>query len=416
MSAIDRRARKVVDAATLAAIEREVLVDEALDETGTIEGISSAVEERFLQQQFTLQELEEVRRIDDDLLKVHGKAPTAKKEGAIRLLYENTDGLNPRMSGNEKVERGREMFDELEVDIVALNETKINVKHNQNVNGLAQLFNGGEAEVKVVHGCNYHDGAISKIQQGGTAVLTFGPLIEQFDHMNSGTDATGLGRFSFSRYIGDNGIATWVVCGYQPCVSKGPSTSYQQQRRYFIAKGRPDTKPRDKFFEDLIALLRSWREEGDRIIVCLDANENIYTKRIGQALTDIDGLAMKEVVGEYTGKQLGATHFRGSQPIDGIWATQDIEILNACVMPVGYGMGDHRCFVIDISQSSMVGRSPVRVKRLQARRLNNKLPGVQERYTKTLEQLLLRHKVDEDHRKGAFSPNKRRSPGITCNL
>ena len=68
MSAIDRRARNVVDAATLAAIEREVLVDEALDETGTIEGISSAVEERFLQQQFTLQELEEVRRIDDDLV------------------------------------------------------------------------------------------------------------------------------------------------------------------------------------------------------------------------------------------------------------------------------------------------------------------------------------------------------------
>ncbi len=62
---------------------------------------------------------------------------------------------------------------------------------------------------------------------------------------------------------------------------------------------------------------------------------------------------MKEVVGDYTdtGKQLGATYFRGSQPIDSVWATRDIEVLNACVMPVGYGMGDHRCFVVDLPLS-----------------------------------------------------------------
>ena len=315
MSVIDRRARKVVDAATLAELQREVLVEEAIDETGTT-GEISPTEERFLQQHFTRQELEEVRSIDDDLLKVHGRAPTAKREGVIRLLYENVNGLNNRMSGNEKLDRGREMIDELEADVVAMNEIRINFNHRKNVNGLAQLFNGGEAEVRALQGSNVHDGAIGRVQEGGTAVLTFGHLVEQFDHMNSGKDVTGLGRFTFSRYIGENGIATRVVCGYQPCVSKGPSTSYQQQKRFFIASGQPDTKPRDKFYEDFITLLKQWREEGDRIIVCLDANENIYTKRIGQALTAVDGLAMREVVGDYTGKQIGATYFRGSQPID----------------------------------------------------------------------------------------------------
>ena len=406
MTAIDRRARRVVDAETLRELQREALIEEAIDETGTVGELPSAVEERFLREHFTRQELEEVRAIDDDLMKVHGRAPQSKREGVVRLLYENINGLNNRMSGNTKLDRGREMLDELEVDIAAFNEIKINFNHKKNINGLAQLFNGGESEVKVIHGCNVHEGAISRVQEGGTGVLTFGQLAEQFDHMNSGQDVTGLGRFSFSRYIGENGISTWVVCGYQPCKSKGPSTSYQQQRRYFIEKRQPDVKPRDKFFEDFIALLKRWRDEGDRIIVCLDANENIYTKRIGRALTEIDGLAMKEVVGDYTGKQLGATYFRGSQPIDGVWATKDIEVLNACVMPVGYGMGDHRCFVVDFSLSSLVGRSLVRVKKLKARRLNTKLPRVAERYNQLLEQNLIRHKVDDDHRTAYLAETK----------
>jgi hypothetical protein len=68
----------------------------------------------------------------------------------------------------------------------------------------------------------------------------------------------------------------------------------------------------------LIQQLKEWREDGDRIIFCMDANENTYRGSIGKALTDVNGLAMKEVVREYTNLDLGATYFRGSQPIDGI--------------------------------------------------------------------------------------------------
>eukprot|EP00984_Skeletonema_dohrnii_P001486 scaffold477_cov75-Skeletonema_dohrnii-CCMP3373.AAC.1 len=176
MNAIDKRARRFVDAGMLRELRTEALIDEAIDETGTIGELPSAVEDRFLQAHFSRQELEEVRNVDDYLLKVHGRAPREKREGVVRLLYENVNGLNNRMSGNEKLERGREMFDELEVDIAAINEIKINFGHKKNINGLAQLFNGGEAEVKVVQGCNSHDGNISRVQEGGTGVITFGPL------------------------------------------------------------------------------------------------------------------------------------------------------------------------------------------------------------------------------------------------
>jgi len=401
MNAIDRRAQRFIDTRSLDALKTDELIANAIDETGTITVEPSKVEERIMQLSFTREELHLVRQVDDDLLKVHGQAPKPKKEGVVRLLYENVNGINNRMNGNEKRDRGLEMLDELEVDIAAFNEIRTNFAHRENVNGLAQLFNGGEAEVRVVNGFNTHEN-VGKIQEGGTAVLTFGSLNEQWDNMNSGSDVLGLGRFSYSRFVGEDGRATWIVCGYQPCKSAGTSTSYQQQRRYYTSIGQPDLKPRDKFVEDFIALLRSWRDQGDRIIACLDANENIYTKRIGKALTDADGLNMQEVVSEFTGKQLGATYFRGSQPIDGVWATQDIDVVGA----PGYGMGDHRVFLIDFTLVSMVGATPPRVKRATSRRLTTKMPGVVEKYNNILERELQRHNVDEDHRKAYYATTK----------
>lgn len=126
-------------------------------------------------------------------------------------------------------------------------------------------------------------------------------------------------------------------------------------------------------------LLWLWKEAGDRIIVCLDINEHIYKKTIGKTLTDTDGIALKEVIGAFTGESIGATHFRGSKPIDGIWASSDLVVSNACVMPCGYGVGDHRVFIVDFLVSSMIGTTPVKIVRPAARRLNTRLPFVTER-------------------------------------
>ena len=67
---------------------REVFVEAAFDETGTT-GEISPTEERDLQQHFTRQELEEVRSIDDDLLKVHGRAPTVPSGSNTNYVKRN---------------------------------------------------------------------------------------------------------------------------------------------------------------------------------------------------------------------------------------------------------------------------------------------------------------------------------------
>jgi hypothetical protein len=121
------------------------------------------------------------------------------------------------------------------------------------------------------------------------------------------------------------------------------------------------------------------------LIVCLDANEHIYKKSIGKALTDIEGLAMKEVVGEFTRTPIGSTFFCGSKPIDGIWVTSDIVVCNAAIMPAGYGIGNHQLFVLDFSMMNIIGKSPPKIVRPTSRHLNTKILRVAAEYVRILE-------------------------------
>jgi hypothetical protein len=108
-----------------------------------------------------------------------------------------------------------------------------------------------------------------------------------------------------------------------------------------------------------MAQLQQWQQDGDKHIVCLDAN--IYHKLFGKALTDINGLAMKEVVGKFTHQPVGPTFFWGSKPINSVWASSEITISNACIMPAGYSIGDHRLFIINFQAQDIMGLSPQRM-------------------------------------------------------
>jgi hypothetical protein len=88
----------------------------------------------------------------------------------------------------------------------------------------------------------------------------------------------------------------------------------------------------------------------------------IFTRRKLAVLTDRNDLGMKEVVGSFTGKKIGATFFRGSKPIDGVWATLDVDVVSACVMPVGYGIGDHRMLITSRFRRQQFSLGPLQVK------------------------------------------------------
>jgi hypothetical protein len=92
-------------------------------------------------------------------------------------------------------------------------------------------------------------------------------------------------------------------------------------------------------------------------------------------LTNLHGLGIGEVVGVFTVRRLGATFFRRSELIDAIWATSDLEVAHACIMPVGYGVGDHCLFVVNFLAASMIGICPPKIVCPALCRLNTKIPG-----------------------------------------
>jgi exonuclease III len=352
---------------------------------------------------WTIDEQNEVQQLLEeraDLLEVIGIAPGQKPEGVVRLVYENVNGLRAQLGGNDKLEKLRTVLDDLEADIFAMTEHRNNMKHKANRrHGIPQLFYGGESMVRGIWGYNKHDEESKyldkKSLEGGTGLVAFGEMASCYNASGSGTDPTGLGRWTYMEFRGKDGHCTVIVSGYVPCKNNrdNSGTSYQQHRRYFATKEKRDDEPRARFLADLCTQLRAWKSEGKRLVVCLDANEDVYKDIIGRTLTDHDGLDLVESVHHSTGEKLGATHFRGSRPIDAVWTSKDVTVASACAMPIGYGVGDHRLFVVDLVKESLVGEQPQAIVRPGARRLNSKIPQCLKRYNGKLKVLLNKHRL-----------------------
>jgi hypothetical protein len=207
----------------------------AIDETGTLETTRLDI---CNESKIVDQEIEEIDAITvpEDLLQSHGYTPPKKSEGTVRLVYKNVNGFSNQICCNQKVERSKEIHNELKVDIVAYCKHKLNMRHKKNGNGFNQLFKGVESAVQLIVAHNVHKN-VGKVQQGGTSLILFGQLTEQLDPNKSGKDPTGLVWWTVMTLKGE-GVQTRIVCGYNPCrnTKLNSWTSYQQQWRYFVTQ------------------------------------------------------------------------------------------------------------------------------------------------------------------------------------
>ena len=175
--------------------------------------------------------------------------PGRKGEGITRLIYENLNRLQYTLSNkNEKLEKAWRVIDNLQADVVCYNKHRQNLWNKANRNGFRQMFNGGETELRAIASQNAHE-SVGKYQEGGTAVLSYGNLLQQFDPEGSGCDDLGLGRWTHMRFVGEDRIVTRIICGYSPRANKkkDSGTVYQQHRRHLINKLKDVTCPRVRF-------------------------------------------------------------------------------------------------------------------------------------------------------------------------
>jgi hypothetical protein len=111
--------------------EEDWLLAWTLDETGTISTLQflSVQEKRECYALIEQQKKNRVREfgLPDEVLWVHGVAPASKGEGIIRLIYKKMNGISNKMSNNDKLEKAKEIHNELEVDIAAYNKHRLNL-------------------------------------------------------------------------------------------------------------------------------------------------------------------------------------------------------------------------------------------------------------------------------------------------
>jgi hypothetical protein len=88
--------------------------------------------------------------------------------------------------------------------------------------------------------------------------------------VSKGSDASKLGRWSWTRYKGKANHTLRIISPYRPNPPTGPFSVYAQQNSYFNSIDSPRC-PRAAFIEDLKNELMEFIEEGDNIILMLDA-------------------------------------------------------------------------------------------------------------------------------------------------
>jgi hypothetical protein len=178
------------------------------------------------------------------------------------------------------------------------------------------------------------------------------------------------------------------------------------------------TCPLTLLHQHLTTAIRKWRAAGERIVLFMDHNEHVYDDPLGKDLSDREGLNLSKVIFKHTVLQTGALFFWDSKPVDGLWASSDLDISNACVMPFGYGVGDHHAFVLDNPPESLVGEKPVKIVRPASRRLNSRLPGCGNDYVRSLESNIIQNCLLEclhNAHMGHYTPEERARKVIAIN-
>ena len=148
------------------------------------------------------------------------------------------------------------------------------------------------------------------------------------------------------------------------------------------------------FRDDLLDFIKSRRQKNERVVLMMDANENVVMGVMSRELAQ-EGIDMKEAVHGMTEGLGPKTHFRGKESIDGIWVSTDLEVTGASYLPFDPDVGDHRPVMIDITMESVLGATIPKIVPVKARRLNSKIKRVRDCYIEKLELLFHKHDILE---------------------
>ena len=282
-------------------------------------------------------------------------------------------------------------FLQQQYDIIAINETNKNWKLIPHEQRPWRTLTGIWQSVHINMNHNTMDLVADKFQPGGTGVISTNSYAHRV--MEKGKDSSGLGRWSYTKYRGKDGMNLVVISVYRPVVNtsgESPNSTWNQHKRHFSGIGL-DINPREKLLQDLGQQMRNWYREGSQLIVFMDANEYILSPQLSQFFQQFQ---MNEaILKQHADKKAPPTRYPGSTTIDGAWASSSLSIIQAGYSAFCDAYFDHRSSWIDVTCTSAFGHLSPALCPFVMRKLKLEDPKVVKKYNTILETQLTSHNI-----------------------
>jgi hypothetical protein len=186
-------------------------------------------------------------------------------------------------------------------------------------------------------------------------------------------DMAKLARWSGATYRLSPTKQLHMISAYRPCktkiTEKNSMASYTQQYYKLLQEGYLDPEPRRQFVTDLISQIQLLsKSEDDYIIVALDANEAMYSKKNGlqKIMKECQLFDMYRTLHE--DKEEFPTHVNGTQCIDYLLCSYNVlQYINKCgYIPFHEGYdSDHRGIFCDISPDIFKTHIPEKIEKVR---------------------------------------------------
>jgi hypothetical protein len=309
-----------------------------------------------------------------------------KEEGILRIGSINI-GTFPSNKAHKKLHLLQEFIKRHDIDIMGLQEINTHWKKKVMTEQISELTQGwfSNSRLNVAY---YKDYNIEDANQpGGVAQWALGYIADRASQR--GEDETGLGRWTWQRIQGKQNRGFRVVTAYMPVINKsGPRSVWNQQKTYWVAKG-VDECPRQRFQDDLLAAIEGWLENGDQLLLLMDANSDVRQSEWTELLAS---RGLVDLITARHGSEGPATFQLGSSPIDGIFGTPGLVGSKG-----GYlkSMSDHLALWIDIPAVKIFGEGWKPSTSAGGRRLKSQDPRTVERYKEALKPMFDNQRILE---------------------
>ncbi len=340
----------------------------------------------------------EVKKLEKKFSKynvpVVGYAPVERPEGVFRIHYAQLNNASSGLLREIKIGEVKTINDKYDVSANIFAEVGRNFSVDKPGKDIASWY-GDMEEKKCASAWNKKDDTIrSKHQQGGTSIVVRSEFAQYAKKGHE--DFRKLGRWCSYVFFATPHHRFRLVVAYNVGNGrpKGLKTIYQQQIRYIQNNGTIKCGPKALFRRDFVRQCAKWRKDGDRLLIVMDANEHTMDGPLRRMLENA-GVGLREFSHDWWGRSPPHTYVNGRIPIDSGFASEDVEVVNLCMLPFYQSVGDHRNWIIDITTRSMLGEYLNKIVHPVSRRLVNSNHNSVTRYNAIVDEQFTRHRIPE---------------------